>query len=89
MKKYGMPNTKLTEEVFSAILVVVVLLILPQLGAVAMMVGSATGFGIYVYLFPDRFRTRNGSLKLAIGLVTFLAILAGVVVVMSLAGQIK
>ena len=89
MKKHATPSTKPTEEVFSALLLVILLLVLPQLGSVAMTIGPAVGFALYVYLFPDRFRTRSGSLKLAIGLASFLTILAGVVLVMSLAGQIK
>jgi len=89
MKKHATQAAKPTEEVFSAGLVVILLLVLPQLGSVAMTIGSAIGFAAYVYLFPDRFRTRSGSLKLAIGLASFLAILAGIVVVMSLAGQLE
>ena len=82
MKKHA--ATKPTEEVFSVLLVVMVLLILPQLGAIAMMVGSTIGLGLYVFLFPDRFRTRRGSLNVAIALVTLLALLVGVVVALSL-----
>lgn len=89
MKKHIAPSTRMTEEVFSALLVVMVLLVLPQLGAIAMVVGATAGFALYVYLYPDRFRTRSGSLRLAIGLVTFLAFLAGVVLVMSLTHQFK
>lgn len=89
MKKHAAPSTKPTEEVFSALLVVLVLLVLPQLGSIAMMIGSAGGFILYVCLFPERFRTRNGSLKLAIGLASFLVLLVGIVLVMSLTHQFK
>jgi hypothetical protein len=89
MKKHVAPSTQMTEEVFSALLVVLVLLVLPQLGALAMVLGSTAGFALYVYLYPDRFRTRSGSLRLAVGLVTFLALLAGIVLVMSLTHQLK
>lgn len=89
MKKQAPPTTNLPEEAFSGLLVVMVLLVLPQLGSVAMMIGSVIGLSLYVALFPDRFRTRSGSLKLAIGLVTFLTIGAVVVLVMALTDQIK
>jgi hypothetical protein len=57
------------EATYSALLVVVLLLVLPYFGAVAMMIGSAVGLAGYVFLMPDHFRTRSGSLAPAIVLV--------------------
>jgi hypothetical protein len=88
-KRNAAPTDSLTEATFSACFVITVLLILPMLGSVAIMIGSVIGLALYVTLFPDRFRTRNGSLRLAIGLISFLALAAAVVVALSLTHQIK
>ena len=53
------------ETTFATVLIIVILLILPQLGAKAMAVGSGFGCAVYFALFPGRFRGRNGSLTLA------------------------
>jgi len=89
MKKNTAPTTRMTEETFSAVIVVIMFLLLPQLGCIAMVIGSVVGLALYVGLFPDRFRTRNGSLKLAMGLVSLLAIAVAVVVFMSLTHQFR
>ena len=89
MKKNAAPTDSLTEAAFSAFFVIAVLLVMPMLGGFAIMIGSAIGLALYVALFPDRFRTGNGSLKLAIGLIGFIAIAAAVVVALSLTHQIK
>jgi len=52
-----------TEHAFSATLVVIVLLILPLWGSVAMLVGSAVGLVAYTVLFRERLRS-GGWIKL-------------------------
>lgn len=89
MNKPASTSTKPYEGTFSALFVLLVLFVLPNLGVIAMLIGSVGGFILYVSLFPDRFRTRSGSLKLAIGLASFLVLLAGIVTVMALTHQIK
>lgn len=86
MKTGQTPRLKPSEEVFSAMLIVLVLLVLPLLGATAMVIGSAAGLTAYIRLFPERFRGRSGSLKLAICLVVAMWIAAAVVSVLSLVG---
>ncbi len=73
MKTTGTLKTKMDEGLFSSALIIVVLFILPAFGATAMVVGSAIGLVAQVVLFPDRFRTRTGSLTPAI----FLAVVFG------------
>jgi hypothetical protein len=85
MKNLRAGNSKISEEAFSAGLIVVLLLILPQFGAVAMVVGSAIGMAAYLHLFPERFRTRSGSLAVGAILVAILAAIAVAAVVISLA----
>jgi len=79
----------MTEETFSAVIVVIMFLLLPQLGCVPMVIGSVVGLALYVGFFPDRFRTQSGSLKLAVGLVSLLAIVIAIVVLRSLTHQFK
>ena len=66
VKTPGALQTEGAEQVFSATLIIIVLLILPPLGGTAMLVGSTIGLGAYLLLFPDRFRTPGGSLRPAI-----------------------
>lgn len=66
IKTPGALKTQGAEQAFSATLIVVVLLILPPLGGTAMLIGSTIGLGAYILLFPDRFRTRRGSLRPAL-----------------------
>jgi hypothetical protein len=53
-------KTKKAEEAFSAALVVIVLLILPALGGVAMLIGSAIGLVAYAALYGRRHYERGG-----------------------------
>ena len=52
-------QTKKAEETFSAALVVVLLVILPQLGGTAMLVGSIVGLIAYMVLFRERLHNRG------------------------------
>ncbi len=81
--KHGWKN-KATEETFSALLVILVLLVLPTFGGTAMLVGAAVGFALQVYLFPDRFRSHNGSLTAALSLVAALLVAAAAAVAVAL-----
>jgi len=73
-------KTKKAEETFSATLIVVLLLILPMWGAVAMLVGSAIGLVAYVFLFRERLRSR-GWLKAAVIPIVVAAVLAAAIAV--------
>jgi hypothetical protein len=53
-------KTKKAEETFSALMIVVVLLILPGLGAVAMLVGSAIALVAYAALYGKRIYEGGG-----------------------------
>ena len=59
MKISKILKTKQAEEAISAALVLVVLLILPIWGGVAMLVGSAVGLVAYAVLFTERLRGRG------------------------------
>ena len=52
-------KTKTAEQIFSAVVVLTLLLILPQLGGTAMLIGSLIGLIAYVLLFRDRLRDRG------------------------------
>lgn len=52
-----------------------------------MMLGSATVLSACVSANPDQFRSRNGSLTAAVGLVAAIWVAAAVLVVLSLTGQ--
>lgn len=84
MKLHQGFKTEKAEEAFIAALVVIVLLILPSLGGTAMLVGSVIGLVAYIFLFPEHFRSRSGSLRAATCLIVALAVAAAVVVVLSL-----
>jgi len=73
-------KTKKAEETFSAVLVVVLLIILPMWGAVAMLVGSVIGLVAYAVLFRQRLRSR-GWLKAVVIPVTVTAVLGAVIAV--------
>lgn len=60
--------------------------ILPQFGEFWTMVGCASMFSTIVYRSPDSYRDRSGSLNLAIGLVSFLWMLTGIVGLIGLFG---
>jgi hypothetical protein len=80
MKMSEALKTKKVEETFSAALLVVVLIILPMWGGVAMLVGSAIGLVAYTLLFRERLRSR-GWLKAVVIPVTVAAVLGAVIAV--------
>jgi hypothetical protein len=84
MKTTTTLKTKTTEAAFSAALVVALLIILPLLGGTAMLIGSAVGLVAYIILFPERFRSRSGSLKPAVCVAAFFAVAAAAAVVFCL-----
>lgn len=67
-------NTKKADEIFSAVVVIVLLLILPLWGAMAMMVGSAIGLVAFLVWFRGRISFRFGLL---LALIAF-AVAAGI-----------
>lgn len=72
---------------FSLLSFVAICVLLPRFGAAAMMLGSATVLSACVSANPDQFRSRNGSLTAAVGLVAAIWVAAAVLVVLSLTGQ--
>ena len=74
---------------FSLACVVAVLFVLPRYGGIATMVGCATVLSAYVSTFPDRFRSRSGSLTPAVCLVTAMWAAAAVIAVLSLTGGLR
>jgi hypothetical protein len=73
--RYEKLKPEKAEELFLTALVIVVLLILPMWGAVAMMVGSAIGLAVHVVLFRERLRSQ-GRLKAAMIVFTLGAVFA-------------
>jgi hypothetical protein len=76
-------KTKKAEETFSATLVVVLLLILPMWGAVAMLVGSAIGLVAYAILFRERLRIRGWLKTVVIPIAVAAALGAAIAVALS------
>jgi hypothetical protein len=76
-------KTKKAEETFSAALVVILLLILPMWGAVAMLVGSAIGLVAYAVLFRERLRSRGWLKAVVIPVVAAAVIGAAIAVALS------
>ena len=73
-----------SEETFS-VLAIVALIMVSALGSgTAILAYSAIGLAGYVLLFPDRFRGRRGSLRRAVGLVAALWATTAVVIAVSL-----
>jgi predicted permease len=69
---------------FSVALVVAMLIILPRFDGTAMVVGSAIGLAAQVFLYPEPFRGRSGSMTMAICLVVALSLVAAVILAISL-----
>lgn len=57
-----------------------ILFVLPRYGLAAMMIGCALVLAAYLAVNPDRFRSRSGSLTLAVCLVTAMWMVAVVLV---------
>ena len=74
---------------FALVCAMCMLFVLPRYGCVVTMVGCATALSVYVAVFPDRFRGRSGSLTLAGLLLTTMWILAAIITVLSLTGQLQ
>ena len=68
--------------------VLVLWFVLPQLGTVALMFGSALLLSVIVAEQPEHFRSRSGSLALAIGLVVAMWAATAIVLAMSMMGAI-
>ncbi len=79
MKLHQGLKTEKAEEAFIAALVILVLLILPSFGGTTMLVGSVIGFAAYIFLFPEHFRSRGGSLSAATCVIVALAVAVAVV----------
>ena len=82
MKISEILKTKQAEEAFSATVVLVVLLILPMWGGVAMLVGSAVGLVAYAVLFRERLRSR-GWVKTVVPVAVAVALGAAIALALS------
>ena len=89
MKSNRLLHNTVLHPLFPLISIAAILLILPRFGSAATMVGCALVLTAYVAGIPDRFRGHNGSMTLAACLVVFMWVLAALVVVLSLAGEIQ
>jgi len=69
---------------FSLFCVVMILVVLPLYGGAAAMVGCASVLSLYVFVTPESFRTRRGSLVPAVCLLLAMWVVAGVSAVVAL-----
>jgi hypothetical protein len=79
----GAAKAHRVEEAISSAFILIALFILPSLGGTAMLVGPTIGLGAYLIWFPDRFRTRSGSLSLAVWFLAVFAVASLIVLVNS------
>ena len=79
----------LAHPFFAMICVILLCFLLPRVGTLAVMVGSAGVLSAYVAVMPARFRSKGGSMLLAHGLVAGMWLAAAVVAALTLMGQIK
>ena len=76
-------ETKNAESVLSVLAVVVSLLILPMLGATAMLAGSLIALAAFIFIFRERLRGR-GWLTVAVSVAASAALAAAVAIAVSL-----
>jgi hypothetical protein len=84
MKTIEEPRTRKALEDFSVMFIMVMLLILSNLGATAMLAGSAFAMCVYTFFFKESMRDRSGSLTPAIYLAVSIVAAVAVAVVISL-----
>ncbi len=89
MKTNGILRRTLVHPFFSLAFVVALFGILPRLGGTAMMVACALVLSAYVWVLPDHFRSRSGSLRPAVGLVSAMWFMAAVIAVLTLIGELR
>lgn len=65
------------------------LFVLPRYGGTALMTGCASVLSVYVAVLPEHFRTRSGSMRVAICLVAAMWVAAAVITAMTLMGEIQ
>ena len=70
----------------AALAFVATTVIVPEIDGLAFAMAAATGFTVGVWSAPDVYRTRSGSLKLAIALVAGMWFVPAVAVLVSLLG---
>ena len=78
-----------TNPYFSLICFLAMTYLLPQFGGIAVMVGCAGLLSILIAVSPDQYRTRNGSLWTAIGLLAAMWIGAALITAMILTGAVR
>ena len=72
------------ESLLSSAIIVILLLLLPSFGGSAMLAGSAVALAVWATLFPRSFRTRHGSLAVAICVLLGMALAAVITIGISL-----
>lgn len=78
-----------THPYFALICFLAVTLVLPQFGGMAVMVGCAGLLSMLVAVSPEQYRTRNGSLKTAMGLLAAMWLAAALITAMILTGTVR
>lgn len=89
MQRAGTLRKMARHPQFAALSVIFLLLLLPPLGASAMVAGCAAVFSVYVWATPEVFHSRRGSLKPAIILAAILWASAALVITLELIGGLK
>jgi hypothetical protein len=85
------PNTgqqKLETNPFFSFACFLLIMFLARFGGFAMMLGSTGILSLYILLRPNSFRGRDGSLKLAFGLLATLWAFTVVVLILTSMGEI-
>ena len=77
------------QHLFPVIAVLILCFVMPFGSLPIRSLGGAALFSVCLGFFPDTMRSRNGSMKPAIGLLAFVWLCAAVVVVMSVLGLAK
>lgn len=78
-----------THPYFAMLCILCLFFVLPRYGSMAVMVGCATWLSAYVAVSPESFRSRSGSLRMALGLVAALWAAAAVIAALTLMGEIQ
>ena len=74
---------------FALLCLLVVTLVLPEYGGSAVMVGCAGMLTVLVAVSPEQYRTRNGSLRMAIGLLAAMWLGTALITAMILTGAVR
>lgn len=79
----------ISQPYFTMVCTLTILFVLPRFGAAFTLLGCTTLLSWLIWVQPDSYRTRSGSLKLALGLVAAMFLGAAVVGVAEWIGQLE